>query len=67
MESIKSGGNYTLKPTLGNPRSIGRWGRMYLNYLQDSHPDRYNIEVLSDNFWDYLADLNEETASRFHL
>ena len=67
MEAIKNGDNYTLKLTPGNPRSIGRWGRMYLNYLQDSHPDRYNSEVRSEGFWNSLADLNEETTNRLQL
>lgn len=67
MEAIKSGDNYTRKPTPDNPRSIGRWGRMYLNYLQDSHSDRYNSEVRSEGFWNRLADLNEEASNRLQL
>ena len=67
MEAIKSRDNYTLKPTPGNPRSIGRWGRMYLSYLQDSHPDRYNSEVQSEGFWDCLTDLNEEASNRLQM
>ncbi len=67
MEVIKSGDNYTLKPTPCNSRSIGRWGRMYLNYLQDSHSDRYNSEVRSEGFWDRLAALNEDAEKRLQL
>ena len=40
---------------------------MYLNYLKDSHTDRYRCEVLSEGFWVSLADLNEETTIRLQL
>ncbi len=67
MESIKNGGNYTPNPAPGNSRPIGRWGQMHLNYLRDIHPDLYNSEVLSEGFWDRLADLNEAAENRLQL
>ena len=45
-------------------RSIGKWGRMHRDYLQEHHPIRFNLLVLSGNFHSYLADLNEEAQTR---
>ena len=41
-------------------RPIGKWGRMYRDYLKEHHPIRFNNLVLSGNLWTYLADLNEQ-------
>ena len=40
-------------------RPIGKWGRMYRNYLKEHHPIQFNSLVLSGNLWTYLVDLNE--------
>ena len=45
-------------------RPIGKWGRMYRDYLKEHHPIRFNNLVLSGNLWTYLADLNEQAQQR---
>ena len=48
-------------------RHIGRWGRLYRDYLEQHHPIRFNDLVLSGQLWTYLADLNEQTQERLSL
>ena len=45
-------------------RPIGKWGRMYRDYLKEYHPIQFNNLVLSGNLWTYLADLNEQAQQR---
>ena len=45
-------------------RSIGKWGRIYREYLKEHHPIRFNDLVLSGQLWTYLADLNEQAQER---
>ena len=45
-------------------RSIGKWGRIYREYLKEHHPIRFNDLVLSGKLWTYLADLNEQAQER---
>ena len=62
---IRSGDYYI--PDLKLPeetRPIGKWGRMYRDYLKEHHPIRFNNLVLSGNLWTYLADLNEQAQKR---
>ena len=47
-------------------RSIGIWGRMYKDYLEQYHPAQYNDLVLSGRLWTYLADLNEQAQERMN-
>ena len=65
FEYIKCGGYYI--PDLKLPegcRSIGKWNRMCWDYLEEYHPVRFNILVLSCELWSYLADLNEQAQQR---
>ena len=48
-------------------RSIGRWGRLHRDYLEQHHPIRFNDLVLSGQLWTYLADLNEQAQERLSL
>ena len=48
-------------------RSIGKWVRMYREYLKEHHPIRFNDLVLSGQLWIYLADLNEQAQDRLSL
>ena len=48
-------------------RPIGKWGRMYRDYLKEHHPVRFNHLVLEGRLWTYLADLNEQAQSRLQL
>ena len=45
-------------------RSIGKYGRMHRNYLQEHNPIRFNDLVLEGKLWTYLADLNEQAQNR---
>jgi len=65
IEYIHSGDYFI--PDLKLPeetRPIGKWGRMYRDYLKEYHPIRFNNLVLSGNLWTYLADLNEQAQQR---
>ena len=48
-------------------RSIGKYGRMHRDYLQEHNPIRFNDLVLEGKLWTYLADLNEQTQNRLQL
>ena len=48
-------------------RSIGKYGRMHRDYLQEHNPIRFDDLVLEGKLWTYLADLNEQTQNRLQL
>ncbi len=48
-------------------RPIGKWGRMYRDYLKEYHPIQFNTLVLSGTLWTYLADLNEQANQRLEV
>ena len=48
-------------------RSIGKYGRMHRDYLQEHNPIRFDDLVLAGKLWTYLADLNEQTQNRLQL
>ena len=48
-------------------RPIGKWGRMYQDYIKEHRPILFNDLVLSGQLWTYLADLNEQTQERLFL
>ena len=48
-------------------RSIGKWGRMHLEYLKEHRPILFNDLILSGQFWTYLADLNEQAQERLSV
>ena len=48
-------------------RPIGKWGRMYRDYLKEYHPTQCNTLVLSGALWTYLADLNEQANQRLEV
>lgn len=48
-------------------RPIGKWGRMYRDYIKEHRPILYNDLLLSDQLWTYLADLNEQAQERLTL
>ena len=47
--------------------SIGKYGRMHRDYLQEHNPIRFDDLVLEGKLWTYLADLNEQAQSRLQL
>lgn len=48
-------------------RSIGKYGRMHRNYLEEHNPMMFNTLVLTGQLWTYLADLNEQAQNRLQL
>ena len=48
-------------------RSIGKYGRMHRDYLQEHNPIRFDDLVLEGKLWTYLADLNEQVQNRLQL
>ena len=48
-------------------RSIGKYGRMHRDYLQELNPIRFDDLVLEGKLWTYLADLNKQAQNRLQL
>ena len=48
-------------------RSIGKYGRMHRDYLQEHNPIRFDDLVPEGKLWTYLADLNEQAQNRMQL
>ena len=48
-------------------RSVGKYGRMHRDYLQEHNPIRFDDLVLEGKLWTYLADLNEQAQDRLQL
>lgn len=48
-------------------RSIGKYGRMHRDYLQEHNSIRFDDLVLEGKLWTYLADLNEQAQNRLQL
>lgn len=48
-------------------RTIGRWGRMYRDYIKEHRPILFNDLCLSGNLWTYLADINEQAQNRLEF
>ena len=48
-------------------RSIGKYGRMHRDYLQEHNPIRFDDLVLEGKLWTYLVDLNEQAQNRLQL
>ena len=46
---------------------IGRWGRMYQEYLQEAHPILLNQLIMSGKLWSAMADVQEQADSRYEL
>ena len=45
-------------------KPIGKWGRLYRDFLKNHHPVRYNTLILSGQLWDLLAQVNEQAQDR---
>ena len=65
LEYIRSGDYFIPNLTLPEEtRPIGKWGRMYREYLKERKPIQYNCLLLTGKLWTYLADLNEQAQDR---
>ena len=51
----------------GEERSIGKYGRMHRDYLEEHDPMIFNDLLLTGQLWTYLADLNEQAQNRLQL
>ena len=62
---IRVGDYYIPDISLPQPsKTIGKWGRLYRDFLKDHHPIRYNALILSGQLWDLLAQINEQAQDR---
>ena len=62
---IQAGDYYIPDFILPQPsKPIGKWGRLYRDFLKDHHPVRYNTLILSGQLWDLLAQVNEQAQDR---
>ena len=45
-------------------KPMGKWGRLYRDFLKDHHPVRYNTLILSGQLWEILAQINEQAQNQ---
>ena len=68
IEYVLAGDYYIPDLKLPNEeRTIGKYGRMHRDYLEEHNPLRFNHLVLEGQLWTYLADLNEQAQSRLQM
>ena len=68
IEYVLAGDYYIPDLKLPNEeRPIGKYGRMYREYLKEHNPMRFHDLVLKGQLWTYLADLNEQAQERLSL
>ena len=48
-------------------RYIGRWGRMYQEYLQEARPILLNQLIMSGKLWFAMAEVQKQADSRYEL
>lgn len=48
-------------------RTIGKYGRMHRDSLEEHDPMIFNDLLLTGQLWTYLADLNEQAQNRLQL
>lgn len=62
---IQVGDYYIPDISLPQPsKPIGKWGRLYRDFLKDHHPIQYNTLILSGQLWELLAQVNEQAQDR---
>ena len=62
---IQAGDYYIPDSILPKPsKSMGKWGRLYRDFLKNHHPVRYNTLILSGQLWDLLAQVNQQAQDR---
>ena len=47
--------------------TIGRWGRMHGRYLEDNHPVRYTVLLLSGKLNGYLVEFDQQAKKQLEL
>ena len=48
-------------------RPIGKWGRIYRDYLREYAPVTFTMLLQDGTLWTYLADINEQAEARLEL
>ena len=62
---IQVGDYYIPDISLPQPsKPIGKWGRLYRDFLKDHHPIRYNALIPSGQLWEILGQINEQAQDR---
>lgn len=62
---IQVGDYYIPDISLPQPsKPIGKWGRLYRDFLKNHHPVRHNTLILSGQLWELLAQINEQAQDR---
>lgn len=65
IDDIPTGDYFVPAPALPQPpNTIGKWGRIYRDFLKNRHPVRYNALILSGQLWDLLTQINEQLQDR---
>ena len=65
IDYIPAGDYFIPALTLPQPsKPIGKWGRIYRDFLKKHHPVRYNSLILSGQLWEILAQINEQIQDR---
>ena len=65
IDYIPAGDYFIPALTLPCPsKPIGKWGRLYRDFLKDHHPIQYTTLVLNGQLWDFLARTNEQIQDR---
>ena len=58
---IQVGDYYIPDISLPQPsKPIGKWGRLYRDFLKNHHPIRYNTLILTGQLWESLGQINEQ-------
>ena len=62
---IRVGDYYIPDISLPQPSEpIGKWGRLYRDFLKNHHPVRYNTLILSGQLWEILGQINDQAQDR---
>ena len=65
IDYIPAGDYFIPALTLPYPsKPIGKWGRIYRDFLKNHHPIQYNSLILSGQLWEILAQINEQIQDR---
>lgn len=69
LDYILAGDYYipTIELLESDDRPIGKWGRMYRTYLEETNTLLFNHLVLTGKLHTYLTDLNEQAKDRYRL
>ena len=65
IDYIPAGDYFIPALTLPQPsKPIGKWGRIYRDFLKNHHPIHYNSLILNGQLWEILAQANEQIQDR---